>query len=85
MQQQRCGRNVEKEISNMPLTFAKEGEPSSIKKVGGKEDTRKFLENLGFVTGAAVTVISTVGGTVIVNIKDSRLAIGTDMASRILV
>lgn len=69
----------------MPLTFAKEGEPSSIKKVGGKEDTRKFLENLGFVTGATVTVISTVGGNVIVNIKDSRIAIGKDMASRILV
>lgn len=69
----------------MPLTFAKEGEPASIKKVGGKEDTRQFLENLGFVTGAAVTVISTVGGNVIVNIKNSRIAIGRDMASRILV
>ena len=69
----------------MPLTFAKEGEPISIKKVGGKEDVRLFLENLGFVTGAAVTVISTVGGNVIVNIKDSRVAIGKDMASRIMV
>ena len=69
----------------MPLTFAKEGEPASIKKVGGKEDTRKFLENLGFVVGAAVTVVSTVGGNVIVNIKDSRIAIGKDMANRIMV
>ena len=69
----------------MPLTFAKEGEPASIKKVGGREDTRQFLENLGFVTGAAVTVISTVGGNLIVNIKDSRIAIGKDMASRIMV
>lgn len=69
----------------MPLTFAKEGEPASIKKVGGKEETRQFLENLGFVTGAAVTVISTVGGNLIVNIKDSRIAIGKDMASRIMV
>lgn len=69
----------------MPLTFAKDGEPAFVKKVGGKEDTRQFLENLGFVTGAAVTVISTVGGNVIVNIKDSRIAIGKDMASRILV
>lgn len=69
----------------MPLTFAKEGEPTSIKKVGGREDTRQFLENLGFVTGAAVTVISTVGGNLIVNIKDSRIAIGKDMASRIMV
>lgn len=69
----------------MPLTFAKEGEPASIKKVGGKEETRQFLENLGFVTGANVTVVSTVGGNMIVNIKDSRIAIGKDMASRIMV
>ena len=69
----------------MPLTFAKEGELTSIKEVGGKEDTRQFLENLGFVTGASVTVISTVGGNLIVNIKDSRVAIGKDMASRIMV
>lgn len=69
----------------MPLTFVKEGEPASIKKVGGKEETRQFLENLGFVTGAAVTVISTVGGNLIVNIKDSRVAIGKEMASRIMV
>ena len=69
----------------MPLTFAKEGEPASIKKVGGKEETRQFLENLGFVTGADVTVISTVGGNLIVNIKDSRIAIGEDMANRIMI
>lgn len=69
----------------MPLTFAKEGESNSIKKVGGREETRKFLENLGFVTGAAVTVISMAGGNMIVNIKDSRIAIGKDMASRIMV
>ena len=69
----------------MPLTFAKEGELASIKKVGGKEDTRQFLENLGFVAGADVTVISTAGGNLIVNIKDSRVAIGKDMASKIIV
>lgn len=69
----------------MPLTFAKEGEPASIKKVGGKEEIRQFLENLGFVTGADVTVISTSGGNLIVNIKDSRIAIGRDMANRIMV
>ena len=69
----------------VPLTFVKEGEPASIKKVGGKEDIRQFLENLGFVVGAAVTVISTSGGNLIVNIKDSRVAIGKDMASRIIV
>ncbi len=69
----------------MPLTFAKEGEANAIKKVGGKEETRKFLENLGFVTGAIVTVVSTAGGNLIVNIKDSRIAIGKDMASRIMI
>lgn len=68
----------------MPLTFAKEGELASIKKVSGKEDIRRFLENLGFVVGAAVTVISASGDNLIVNIKDSRVAIGKDMASRIM-
>ena len=53
----------------MPLTFAAVGEENMIKKVGGKAETRKFLENLGFVAGAAVTVISQIGGNVIVNVK----------------
>jgi len=61
------------------------GEKNVIKKVGGKEDTRRFLENLGFVTGGTVTVISEINGNMIVNIKDSRVAIGKDMANRIMV
>jgi ferrous iron transport protein A len=69
----------------MPLTMAKNGEVNTIKKVGGKEDTRKFLENLGFVAGSAVTVISTIGGNVIVNIKESRVAISKEMAKKIMV
>lgn len=69
----------------MPLTFAKEGEINSIKKVGGKEETRQFLEKLGFVMGADVTVISSIGGNLIVNIKDSRIAVGKDMAGHIMV
>lgn len=69
----------------MPLTVAGTGEKNIIKKVGGKEETRRFLENLGFVAGAAVTVISEVGGNIIVNIKDSRVAIGKDMANKIMV
>ena len=69
----------------MPLTFIKEGETGSIKKVGGKEETRQFLENLGFVTGADVKVVSVAKGKLIVNIKDSRIAIGKDMAARIMV
>ena len=71
--------------SMMPLTMAKKGEENIIKRVGGKEETRKFLEKLGFVVGSAVTVVSDVGGNVIVNIKDSRVALGKDMANKILV
>lgn len=69
----------------MPLTMVKTGEANVIKKVGGKEDTKRFLENLGFVTGGIVTVISEIGGNMIVNVKDSRVAIGKDMANKIIV
>ncbi len=69
----------------MPLTMMKAGEPNIIRKIGGKEETRRFLENLGFVTGGVVTVISEIGGNMIVNVKDSRVAIGKDMANKILV
>ena len=69
----------------MPLTMVKAGEVSVIKKVGGKEETRKFLENLGFVTGSAITVISEISGNMIVNVKDSRVAINKEMANKIIV
>ena len=69
----------------MPLTMANVGETNVIKKIGGKEETRRFLENLGFVVGGVVTVISEVGGNIIVNVKYSRVAIGKDMANKILV
>lgn len=69
----------------MPLSMVREGEPNIIKKVGGKEETRRFLESLGFVPGGMVTVISEIGGNMIVNVKDSRVAIGKDMANRIMV
>ncbi len=65
--------------------MVKEGEPNVIHKVGGKEETRRFLENLGFVTGGVVTVVSRIGGNMIVNIKEARVAIGRDMANKILV
>lgn len=74
-----------KGMNMMPLSMAKEGEPNVIKKVGGKEETRQFLENLGFVTGGIVTVISQMGGNLIVNVKESRVAIGKDMANKIMV
>ena len=69
----------------MPLVLAKEGETNSIKRVGGKEETRLFLEKLGFVTGAAITVVSSIGGNLIVNIKDSRVAIDKEMAKGIMI
>lgn len=69
----------------MPLTMAKEGDENIIKKVGGKEETRKFLGKLGFVTGSVVTVVSEIGGNIIVNVKDSRVAIGKDMANKIMI
>lgn len=69
----------------MPLTMMNTGEPAVIKKIGGKEETRRFLENLGFVMGGTVTVISQTGGNMIVNVKDSRVAIGKEMANKIMV
>lgn len=69
----------------MPLSMVESGKANTIKRVGGKEETRKFLENLGFVAGGVVTVISETGGNLIVNVKDSRVAIGKDMANRIMV
>ena len=69
----------------MPLTMASIGETNTIRKVGGNEETKRFLENLGFVAGADITVVSAIGGNVIVNIKDSRVAINQDMARHIMV
>lgn len=63
----------------MPLTMAKVGEPNTIKRIGGREETKKFLENLGFVTGGVVTVVSEISGNMILNVKDSRVALGKDM------
>lgn len=69
----------------MPLSMVEEGEPKIIVKVGGKEEVRKFLENLGFVDGTVVTVVSSLGGNMILKVKDSRVALGRDMASKIQV
>lgn len=69
----------------LPLTMASQGEPMTIKKIGGKQETKKFLETLGFVIGGTVTVVSEINGNMIVNVKDSRVAIGKDMANKIMV
>ena len=69
----------------LPLTMASQGEPMTIKKIGGKQETKKFLETLGFVVGGTVTVVSEINGNMIVNVKDSRVSIGKDMANKIMV
>lgn len=69
----------------MPLTLANIGEENTIKKVGGNPETKKHLENLGFVASGNVTVINTLGGNVIVNVKESRVAISKEMAQKIMI
>lgn len=69
----------------MPLTMASIGESNFIKKIGGKEEVKRFLESLGFVMGTPVTVISKIDGNMIVNVKESRVAINKEMASKILI
>lgn len=69
----------------MPLSMVNVGEKKQVLKINGKDDTQRFLENLGFVQGSEVTVISEIGGNMIVNIKDTRIAIDKAMANRIMV
>ena len=69
----------------MPLTMAQPGEYNLIKKVGGRPETRQFLENLGFVVGGQGSVISKVGGNVIVEVKGARVAVNSEMAAKIMV
>lgn len=69
----------------MPLTFANIGEENIIKKIGGKPEVKKHLENLGFVAGGTVTVISSVAGNIIVNVKESRVAVSREMAQKIMI
>ena len=69
----------------MPITLAEVGEVNIIRKIGGRPEVRTHLENLGFVAGGAVTVINTIGGNVIVNVKESRIAISKEMAQKIMI
>lgn len=69
----------------MPLVFASVGEENIIKKIGGSADVKRHLENLGFVPGGAVTVINTIGGNLIVNVKEARVAVSKEMAQKIMV
>ena len=69
----------------MPLAFADAGEVNIIKKIGGKPEVKQHLENLGFVVGGTVSIVPSIGGNLIVNVKDSRVAIRREMASKIMV
>lgn len=69
----------------MPLTMAKSGEARVIRKISGKDDTRRFLASLGFVVGQEVTVMNEIGGNMIVNVKNTRVAIDKNMAMRIFI
>lgn len=69
----------------MPLTLSDIGEESIILKIGGKPEVRAHLENLGFVPGGRIMIISDMGGNLIVNVKDSRVAISKEMAAKIMV
>lgn len=69
----------------MPLTLANIGEDNIIKKVGGSAEVKKHLENLGFVAGGNVKVITSMAGNIIVNVKEARVAISKEMAQKIMV
>ena len=69
----------------MPLTLAAVGEANTIKKIGGLPEVKKHLENLGFVVGGNVTIINKLGGNVIVNVKDARVAVSEEMARKIMI
>ena len=69
----------------MPLLFASVGENNIIRKVGGNQETKKHLEDLGFVAGGTVTIVSEIGGNLIVKVKDSRVAISREMAGKIMI
>ncbi|MBS6341367.1 FeoA family protein [Eubacterium callanderi] len=69
----------------MPLSMARMGEPVRIMKINGKDETKRFLNSLGFVIGDNVTVVSQLGGNMIINVKDTRVAIDKSMATRIMI
>lgn len=69
----------------MPLVLAEVGEENTIKKIGGSPEVKKHLENLGFIVGSTVTIINSLGGNVIVNVKESRIALDESMARKIMI
>jgi ferrous iron transport protein A len=78
-------RGRERRERMMPLTLAQTGEEQIIRKVGGSQELKQHLGDMGFVPGGSVTVISAIGGNVIVRIKESRIAISKEMAQKIMI
>ena len=77
--------DVKRDDRMMPLALADIGEENIIKKIGGSPEVKKHLENLGFVVGGTVSIVTSLGGNVIVNVKESRVAISEEMARKIMV
>ena len=69
----------------IPLAMANVGEENTVRKIGGSPEVKKHLEDLGFVVGGSVRVITSLGGNIIVNVKETRVAISEEMARRIMV
>lgn len=78
-------RETKKVVDMMPLSLAPIGEENIIKRIGGKQEVKAHLQNLGFVVGGAVTIVNCLGGNIIVNVKESRIAISKEMAQKIMV
>ena len=76
---------VKKGGVRMPLTMASIGESNIIKRITGKDEIRQHLSELGFVVGESVTIISMMGGNMIISVKNSRIAIDRAMANRIMI
>lgn len=80
------GNTKEEEgLNMMPLMLAQVGEENIIKKIGGSPEVKQHLENLGFVVGGTVKIVNALGGNVIVNVKESRVAISEEMAKKIMI
>lgn len=77
-----CGKGEDK---MMPLVFAEPGQPQIIKKIGGNPEVKKHLEDLGFNVGGEVCIVSSLGGNVIVKVKQSRVAVSEELARKIMI
>ena len=76
---------IKEGVCMMPLTLAGLGEENIVKKVGGSPETKKHLENLGFVAGSSVTIVNTLAGNIIVKVKEARVALSRELAQKIMI